>query len=148
MNIRHAFRSFKADWIVIVTGTGFSLAILILSYVPLGKAHQWIPWLIFVSLWSFSWGWAFVRSWNREHRKVFLLAREFVLPELCRVKHEASAGQIAFSSEDAELNFYFEKISAASRSIERDFLKEIIAISKQHKPIVTGAPQRPRITVL
>jgi hypothetical protein len=148
MNIAHAFKSLKADWIVIVTSTGFSLAILVVSYIPLGKDHPWIPWLTFVIMWSFSWGWAFVRSWNRENRKVFVLCREFVLPELQRLKHEVSAGQIVFSSEDAELDFYFERVRAASRGIDREFLKQIIAIAKNHKPIVVGERLKPRISRL
>lgn len=145
MNIAHALRSLKQDWTVIVTSSGFAVVILVCSYVPLGKSHPWLPWLVFVCMWSFSWAWAFVRSFNREYRKMFLLTREFVIPEMNRVRHEASSGQIIFSSEDAETDFYFERLNAASRGIERDFLKELIQISKTHTPIASGIAHRPRV---
>jgi DNA-binding transcriptional ArsR family regulator len=70
MNLPPAFRALKADWIAIVTGTGFAVATLAISYLPLGRAHRWVPWLTFVVLWSLSWGWAFIRSWNRERAAV------------------------------------------------------------------------------
>lgn len=152
MSIPPALKSLKADWIWVVTSSGFSVVALVISYLPLGQAHPWLPWLVFVIMWSASWAWAFVRSWNREHRKVFLLTREFLLPELAHVLHVASVqvGTIVFSSEDAELDFYFEKLGAASRGIDRDFLREAIAISKEHQPIVTGPTiqPRPRLTRL
>jgi hypothetical protein len=41
-----------------------------ISYISLGQSHPWIPWLIFTIMWSLTWGWAFVRSWDREHAEV------------------------------------------------------------------------------
>jgi hypothetical protein len=148
MNIPFALRSLKADWIRVVTSTGFSVATLAISYLPLGQAHPWIPWLAFVIMWSISLGWAFVSSWNREHRKVFVLVRELLIPELERVRREASPTGLTFSSEDSELDFYFEKIKAASRGMDREFVKEAIAISKQCQPIVAIPRARPRISRL
>jgi hypothetical protein len=148
MNIRPALRSLKADWIQVVTSTGFSVAALVISYTPLGQSHPWIPWLTFVIMWSVSWAWAFVQSWNREHRKVFLLIREFVLHEMQDVANKASGTGLIFYSEDAEIDFYFERLRAASRGIDREFVKEMIAISKEHQPIVAKSKPRPRITVL
>ena len=74
-----------------------------------------------------------------------MLTREFVTPELARILQIASVqGEIGFSSEDAELNFYFEKIGAASRGIDREFLKEIVIISKQRKIIMARPAIQPR----
>ena len=67
MSIPPALRSLKADWIWVVTSTGFAVVTLAISYIPLARSTPWLPWLVFVLMWSFSWGWAFVRSWNREH---------------------------------------------------------------------------------
>lgn len=148
MNIPHArlaFKSLAGDWIKIVTGTVAAIVISLAEIAPIGKQHPWLPWVTFIVIWSWTWAWAFVNSWNREHRKVFILAREFLIPELQRIRHNASAGQITFTSEDAELNFYYEKLSAASRGIEREFLREMLAISKDHKAIVSGTPIQPAI---
>jgi hypothetical protein len=148
MNIPFALKSLKADWIGIVTSTGLAVAILAVSYLPLGQAYPWVPWLVFVFMWSLSWGWAFVRSWNREHRKVFILVRELLVPEFQRVRREASPTGLTFSSEDAELDFYFERIKASSRGMDREFVKEAIAISKQCEPIVATPRAGPRLSRL
>ena len=83
MSILLALKSLKADWISVVTSTSLAVVILVLSYVPIGQTHPWVPWLLFVLIWSISWGWTFVRSWNREHSEVerlkSLLLHEYVV---------------------------------------------------------------------
>ncbi len=143
--VRLAFKSLYGDWVNVVTGSGAAIVVLVISYVPLGQSHPWIPWLTFVLIWSYTWGRAFVRSWNREHRKAFILAREFLMPELERVRHNASAGPLVFSSEDRELDFYYQKLDAASRGIDKEFLKEALAMWKQQQPIVSGTQAGPII---
>jgi hypothetical protein len=136
------FKSIGREWIWVMTASIFAAVLALWSIAGIPRLPYWAAYLVFlVSLCV-----AFVRSWNREHRKVLLLTREFVLPELARVLHAASVhvGSIGFSSKDAELNFYFEKIGAASRGIDRGLLREIIAISKQHKPIMAESAIQPR----
>jgi hypothetical protein len=129
---RFAFKSIGDDWIKVVTGTVASVVILAISDVPIGKTHPWIPWLIFLVMWSWTWAWAFVKSWNRENRKVVILTREFVFPELQRVRHEASASsRLEFASRDSELEFYFQKLNCPSRGIAKDFLDELFSSWKR-----------------
>jgi hypothetical protein len=124
-----------------MTASTFAAILALWSIAGMPTLPYWAVFIIFlISLCV-----AFVRSWNREHRKVFLLTREFVTPELARILQIASVqGEIGFSSEDAELNFYFEKIGAASRGIDREFLKEIVIISKQRKIIMARPAIQPR----
>lgn len=83
MRILLALKSLKADWIFVVTGTGFAVVAFAISYIPIAHAYPWIPWSVFIVLWSVSWGWAFVRSWNREHAEMErlrqLLLREYTV---------------------------------------------------------------------
>jgi hypothetical protein len=130
---RFAFKSLGEEWVGIVTGTIAALVISAAELLPWGKRWPWLPWLTFLVIWSWTWAWTFVRSWNREHQKVSLLAREFVIPEFDRVRHQASASSITFPSKDAEINFYFEKLGAAGRGISRDFLAELIELWKARR---------------
>lgn len=93
MNIAHvrlAFNSLAEDWIKVVTGSAAAVVILGISYLPLGTKHPWIPWSVFVFMWSLTWAWAFVRSWNREHDEVErlkqLLLDEYVAHVVARHK--------------------------------------------------------------
>jgi hypothetical protein len=127
-----AFKSLGEDWIKIVTGSIAAIAILVISFLPVGQSHPLISVVLFFLIWSWTWAWAFVRSWNREHRKVFILAREFALPELWQIKNSAGTA-IVFNSEDAELDFYSKRLSVESRGIDKKLLKELIAVMHAHQ---------------
>lgn len=129
-----AFKSTGDDWIRVVTGSAASVVISVLEIVPIGKKWPWLPWVTFVIIWSWTWAWAFVKSWNREHRNFFVLAREFVFPQLEQARRKAGSN-LTFSSEDSELAFYVDSLSAESRGMTKELVQEIIGLSKNHKPI-------------
>jgi hypothetical protein len=127
-------------WVIVMTGSTLALVLALAGIFGYTVSHHWVSWMIvIVSLF-----WAFIITWNREHRKVFILTREFAIPELTRVRHQASASTlVTFTSSDAELNFYFEKLGAAGRGISREFLAELISAKKEIKPIIDGKESGP-----
>lgn len=134
MNILPALISLKADWIWVMTSSMFAALLAWSGILGYTSNHHWISWMIFVLTLC----WAFVRSWNREHRKVALLMREFVLPEMHRVRYEASGTALVFSSSDAEIEFYVKHLNAASRGLDRNLIQEAICIQKANKSIIDG----------
>jgi len=126
-----AFKSLGKDWIYVMTASVLAALLALGNFVRLPDVPHWISWCLFIATLC----WAFFRSWNREHSKVLILTREFVAAELRTVRRDASASAIVFDSKDRELNFYFDKIGAAGRGINKKLLSELLAISKQTKRI-------------
>jgi hypothetical protein len=118
VNISDACRSLKADWILVVTGTGFSVATLAISLLPLGRAHPWVPWLTFVILWSVSWGWAFVRSWNRERA----IAEEFK-GECAEIYAEVLLSHLLELSVHGVISFQQHSVANSLRLSERKIMQ-------------------------
>ena len=133
-HISNPVRSIGWDWIWVMTSSLLAVALAWYGLLGYTSTHHWVSWLILI----FTLCWAFVRSWNREHAKILLLVREFVLPEVKAVRHEASAStRVEFNSNDAEVDFYFERLRPASRGIDKGLLKEILDMCKKCQPIVS-----------
>lgn len=64
------------EWVKVVTGTILAVLIGIASYIPIGQSHRWLPYMLFVIVWVFSWGWAFKRMWERQQSQLSMLQKD------------------------------------------------------------------------
>lgn len=116
-----------------MTASAFAAILALWSIAGIPKLPYWVVFLVFlISLCI-----AFVRSWNREHDKVALLAREFIFPRLDAARQALSGTTVEFDSEDAELDYYFNKLKGSARGISKELLRELLSLWKQRKRIIS-----------
>ncbi len=134
MSIAYVWAWFQVVWRHWkVNLTGGSLMALLFLFESTGKK---VPVWLYVGIAVVTLFLSCFLAWKAERVRVIVLTREFVLPELERIRHNTSASTtLIFPSEESEIAFYFEKLNAGGKGVDIALVKDAISLWKKHKPL-------------